>query len=121
MNNDCLYDTQHAERFDLLIKRLQQRRRRFGMEHGARMRLEGNYSRNSFDRPRLLDDRLYDELMAKMQAVEHAEGQHSWARNLGVVGTMEEPHRKNLSVSSCRVDFIFHLSFFISHSSLQTQ
>jgi hypothetical protein len=39
-NNDRLLDTKHAKAFNFLIESLQERRRRFRMQHGARVRIE---------------------------------------------------------------------------------
>src|SRR6266581_3318912 len=60
MNYDGLFNAQHSERFDLLIESLQQRRRGFGMQDGARMRLEGNNGRRGTSRLRAFDHRLHD-------------------------------------------------------------
>ena len=73
MNDDRLFDSQNAEGFDFLIESLQEWRRRFRMQDGARVRLERNYGWDSADRVCAFDDRLHNELMAQMKAVEHAE------------------------------------------------
>src|SRR5207249_1496554 len=49
VNDDRLFDSEHAEGFDFLIKRLQEGRRRFRMQDGARMRLERNHGWDSAD------------------------------------------------------------------------
>src|SRR6266581_1992593 len=60
MNYDGLFNAQHSERFDLLIEGLQQRRRGFGMQDGARMRLEGNNGRRGAGCFCSFDDCLHD-------------------------------------------------------------
>jgi hypothetical protein len=53
------------------------------------VRLERNYGWDSADRVGAIDDRLHNELMAQMKAVEHAECHHSWAGNFSVVSTVK--------------------------------
>ena len=73
MNDDRLFDSQHAQSFDFLIECLQEGRRRFRMQDCTRMRLERNHGWDSADRVCMFDDRLHYKLMAQMKAVEHAE------------------------------------------------
>ena len=73
MNDDRLFDAEHAQGFDFLIECLQEGRRRFRMQDCARVRLERNHGWDSADRACTFDDRLHNELMAQMKAVEHAE------------------------------------------------
>ena len=73
VNDDRLFDSQNAQGFDFLIECLQERRRRFRMQDGSRMGLEREHSWQGSDRVRTFNDRLHNELMAQMKAVEHAE------------------------------------------------
>src|SRR5260370_38288689 len=61
VNNDRLFDSEHAQGFDFLIERLQEWRRRFRMQDGARMRLERNHGWDSADRVRTFDDRFHNQ------------------------------------------------------------
>src|SRR5712692_4142170 len=103
VNDDGLFDTEYAERFDLLIERLQKRRRGFRMQHRAWMRLESNHGRHGADSARSLDHRLHDQLMTKMQTVEHAECQNRRAGDIGVVGTVKESHETKAKGKSKKV------------------
>src|SRR2546426_1867292 len=97
VNDDRLFDSQNAQGFDFLIECLQERRRRFRMQDGSRVRLERNHGWGSADRACTFDDRLHNELMAQMKAVEHAEREHSWAGNFSVVGTVEKSQNLRMS------------------------
>src|SRR6266446_4463399 len=99
VNDDGLLDAEHAERFDLLIESLQQWRRRFGMQHLAGMRLESNHGRHGAGGARALDHRLHDQLVTKMQTVEHAQRQNRGARDVGVVGAVKKTHAQSSSFS----------------------
>ena len=81
--------SEHPERFDLLIESLQQWWRGFGMQHLAGMRLESNYGRHGADGAGALDHRLHDQLMAKMQTIEHAQRQNRRARDVSVIGAVK--------------------------------
>ena len=94
MNYDGLLNSQHAERFDLLIEGLQQWRSGFRMQHGARMRLERDYGRHSAGCARAFDYRLHNELMAEMQTVEHAQRHHGRTGDVGIIGSVEKTHKK---------------------------
>src|SRR5205823_4873196 len=93
MNDDDLFDPKYAQCFDFLIECLQQWRRGFWMQHRARMRLKRDYRWHRADRTRAFDHRLHDELMAEMQAVEHAEGQHARPRDVGVICSVKKSHQ----------------------------
>jgi len=105
VNDDRLFDSQNAQGFDFLIERLQERRRRFRMQDGSRMGLEREHSWQGSDRVRTFNDRLHNELMAQMKAVEHAESEHSWAGNFSVVGTVEKSQILRMSGWMLRQSF----------------
>ena len=65
-DDDRLFDSENAEAFDLLIERLQERRRRFGMQHGARVRIECDHGWNCAGLVCSLDDRAHDQLVTEM-------------------------------------------------------
>jgi hypothetical protein len=115
VNDDGLFDAEHAERLHFLIEGLQEWRRGLGMQDGAGMRLESNHGRHGANCSRSLDHRLHDQLVTKMQAVEHTERQHGRACDVSVVSSVKEPHQTDQLRRSWALDFIFHLSFFISH------
>ena len=52
VNNYGLFDAQHAQRFDFLIKSLQERRRGFGVQQCPRVRFESDHGRHGADRAR---------------------------------------------------------------------
>src|SRR6266852_8104807 len=63
------------------------------MQHLAGMRLESNHGRHGAGGARSCDHRLHDQLMAKMQTIEHAQRQNRGARDVGVVGAVKKTHR----------------------------
>ena len=63
------------------------------MQHLAGMRLESNHGWHGTDGAGSLDHRLHDQLVTKMQAIEHAERKHRRARDVSVVGSVKEPHQ----------------------------
>ena len=77
MNNDCLFDSQHAQGFDFLIEGLQQWGRRFRMQDCARMRLKGYDSWNGRGARARSTTVFMIELMPEMQTVKDAERQDS--------------------------------------------
>src|SRR5437667_3165910 len=89
VNDDRLFDSQNAQGFDFLIERLQERRRRFRMQDGSRMGLERKHSWQGADRVRTFNDRLHNELMDQMKAVEHTESQHSGTGEVGICSGVE--------------------------------
>jgi hypothetical protein len=72
-NDDHLLDAENSEIRQALVERLQQRGRVFRVQHGPRVRVEGDHRWNRLDRPRPLDDRLHDPLMPEMKPVKNAE------------------------------------------------
>jgi hypothetical protein len=93
-NNYGLFDAQHAQRLDFLIKGLQEWRRGFGVQHCPRMRLKSDHSRHRAYRSGAFDHGLHDELMTQMQSVKHAERHHRRADNLGVIGSVKQSHKE---------------------------
>src|SRR5213075_3144548 len=73
--HDGLFYTEHLKICETLIKRLQQGRGGFGMQHRTRVRIERNGCRNRSDRFRSLDDRFHYPLMPQMQTVKNAKRQ----------------------------------------------
>jgi hypothetical protein len=89
VDDDCLFDPENAQSFDLLVECLQQWRRGLGVQDGARMRLKSDYGRHGANCARALHDRFHDELVAEMQTVEHPEGYYGRTYDLGVFGSVE--------------------------------
>jgi hypothetical protein len=88
-NDNGLFDTEYPKPFDFLIEGLQKRRRRFGMQNGARMWVESNYGWNRAGRTRPLHHSTHDQLMPKVQPIKYAERQHRRSLYLGVIGSVE--------------------------------
>jgi hypothetical protein len=89
VDDDCLFDPEDAQSFDLLIECLQQWWRGLGMQDGARMWLKRDHGWHRANFARALHDGLHDELMAEMQTVEHPEGDHGRTYDLGIFGSVE--------------------------------
>ena len=89
-----LLDAEHAEGFDLLVEGLQQGRRGLGVQHGARVRVEGYDGRHRRGGARTFDHAPDDELVAEVQPVEHAERQHRRPRYLRVLVSVEKTHKR---------------------------
>src|ERR1041385_9499828 len=92
MNDDCLFDAQHAQRLHLLIEGLQKRRCGLSMEHGTWMRFEGDDCRNSVSCSCSVDNCFHDQLMAEVEPIKYPECQHGRALNRSVISAMKKSH-----------------------------
>ncbi len=92
-DDDGLLDAEHAERLDLLVEGLEERRRGLRVQHRAGVRVEGDDGRHAACGARALDDAADDELVAEVQPVEHAERQHRRPRDLRVLVPVEKTHK----------------------------
>jgi hypothetical protein len=115
VNDYGLFDPQYAQGFYLLIERLQEGWRGFGMEQSARMRVECDHGGHGARRPGPLNNRFHDQLMPQVQTVEYPQSQHCGSRDFGVVGAVKEAHQSQRYVSIRMQENIFHFSFVISH------
>jgi hypothetical protein len=59
-NDDRLLNTEHAKAFNFLIESLQERRRRFGMQHRTRMRIKSYDGGNRTSLTRSFHHRVHD-------------------------------------------------------------
>ena len=63
------------------------------MQNRARVRIECDHGRHSAERMRPLDHSTHDQLVTEMQTIKHAEREHGWSLNFGVVSSVKETHR----------------------------
>jgi hypothetical protein len=95
-----LFNPQNAERFNFLIESCSRGGADSGCSTargcGSKVITVGTApaSRAAFD------DGFHDELMTEMQTVKHAEREHRRARDLSVVGSVKETHKRIRSFGS---------------------
>src|SRR5437763_16281377 len=116
MNDDRLFDAQHAERFNFLIECLQQWWRGFGMQQRPRMRLESDHRRHGAGSPRPIDHGFHDQLMADVQAIKDAESDDRGPGDTRAIGLIQDFHQerqqRTITVS---LFSIYHLTFLICY------
>jgi hypothetical protein len=91
---DRLLNTEHAKPFNFLIESLQERWRRFGMQHRARVGIESYHSRDRAGLAGSFHYRAHDQLVAQVKTIKHTERQDRWSLNFGIVGSVKESHKR---------------------------
>jgi len=91
-DDDRLFNAEYLKICQPLIEGLQQRRSRFSMKHGPRMRIECDRRRSGPDSLCPLDNRLHYSLVSEVKPVKNAQRQNRRAEDIRVLSTVKNLH-----------------------------